>query len=59
MNTEAEKQVVICWQNTDDGQEGEGSMPIQKRLAEDLISEMEKKYPYVIHWTREVECPNS
>ena len=50
--------VIICWHNTDDGKEGEGTMAISKRIAEKLIEEMEREYPYMRHWTRGYKCPN-
>lgn len=59
MGIDQQELVIICWHNTADGQEGEGTMPIAHSLAEKLIREMEKKYPYVTHWTKRYECPNS
>ena len=59
MQTKPDDLVIICWHNTADGQEGEGTMPIPKSTADKLIQEMEKKYPYVTHWTKAAICPNS
>lgn len=59
MEIKPEDMVIICWHNTGTGEEGEGTMAIPKNIAEKLIREMEREYPYMRHWIRGYECPNS